>query len=91
MPAIDIAEFVRAQPKVELHLHLVGSASAETVLALARLLGALGSGQGTPQGMVSVALPGAMAAGPWQPVGAVGIDPGRELGVEFQLSRRAEL
>ncbi len=36
MPAIDIAEFVRVLPKVELHLHLVGSASAETVLALAR-------------------------------------------------------
>ena len=36
MPAIDITEFVSALPKVELHLHLIGSASPETVLALAR-------------------------------------------------------
>jgi aminodeoxyfutalosine deaminase len=36
MPAIDVTQFVSALPKVELHLHLVGSASPETVLALAR-------------------------------------------------------
>lgn len=36
MPDADVARFVSALPKVELHLHLVGSASPETVLALAR-------------------------------------------------------
>ncbi|WP_037079575.1 adenosine deaminase [Pseudonocardia spinosispora] len=36
MPTPDIATFVAALPKVELHLHLVGSASVETVLALSR-------------------------------------------------------
>jgi aminodeoxyfutalosine deaminase len=36
MTAIDMTEFVSALPKVELHLHLIGSASPETVLALAR-------------------------------------------------------
>lgn len=36
MPEIDVAEFVAALPKVELHLHLVGSAAPETVLTLAR-------------------------------------------------------
>ncbi len=36
MPPADMAGFVAALPKVELHLHLVGSASPETVLALAR-------------------------------------------------------
>jgi aminodeoxyfutalosine deaminase len=36
MSAIDMSEFVAALPKVELHLHLIGSASPETVLALAR-------------------------------------------------------
>jgi len=34
--APDLAAFVAALPKVELHLHLVGSASLDTVLALAR-------------------------------------------------------
>jgi aminodeoxyfutalosine deaminase len=33
---MDVTEFVAALPKVELHLHLVGSAAPETVLALAR-------------------------------------------------------
>jgi aminodeoxyfutalosine deaminase len=33
---MDMAAFVAALPKVELHLHLVGSASLDTVLALAR-------------------------------------------------------
>jgi aminodeoxyfutalosine deaminase len=33
---MNIAEFVAALPKVELHLHLVGSAAPETVLTLAR-------------------------------------------------------
>lgn len=33
---MDMIQFVSALPKVELHLHLVGSAAAETVLALAR-------------------------------------------------------
>jgi aminodeoxyfutalosine deaminase len=34
--ASSVAAFVAALPKVELHLHLVGSASLDTVLALAR-------------------------------------------------------
>jgi aminodeoxyfutalosine deaminase len=33
---MEIAEFVAGLPKVELHLHLVGSAAPETVLTLAR-------------------------------------------------------
>ncbi|HVX44717.1 MAG TPA: adenosine deaminase [Mycobacteriales bacterium] len=33
---MDISEFVAALPKVELHLHLVGSASVDAVLTLAR-------------------------------------------------------
>ena len=33
---MEIAEFVAALPKTELHLHLVGSAAMETVLTLAR-------------------------------------------------------
>jgi aminodeoxyfutalosine deaminase len=36
MPTMNVAEFVTALPKVELHLHLVGSASPGTVLELAR-------------------------------------------------------
>ncbi|MHA6617108.1 adenosine deaminase [Pseudonocardia sp. DLS-67] len=36
MSASPVAAFVAALPKVELHLHLVGSASLDTVLALAR-------------------------------------------------------
>jgi aminodeoxyfutalosine deaminase len=36
MPTSTVASFVAALPKVELHLHLVGSASLDTVLALAR-------------------------------------------------------
>jgi aminodeoxyfutalosine deaminase len=37
MPGTDrLSSFVRALPKTELHLHLVGSASTETVLELAR-------------------------------------------------------
>ncbi len=36
MPVDTIAGFVAALPKVELHLHLVGSASPDTVLTLAR-------------------------------------------------------
>ncbi|HUQ54038.1 adenosine deaminase [Lentzea sp.] len=33
---MHISDFVRALPKAELHVHLVGAASADTVLALAR-------------------------------------------------------
>lgn len=36
MSASVVAAFVAAVPKVELHLHLIGSASLDTVLALAR-------------------------------------------------------
>jgi len=36
VPTSSVAAFVAAVPKVELHLHLIGSASLETVLALAR-------------------------------------------------------
>ena len=36
MPAFEMTEFVAGLPKVELHLHLVGSAAPQTVLALAR-------------------------------------------------------
>ncbi len=36
MSADPVAEFVAALPKVELHLHLVGSAAPQTVLELAR-------------------------------------------------------
>ncbi|HEY7431628.1 MAG TPA: adenosine deaminase [Streptosporangiaceae bacterium] len=36
MPAFDMTRFVAGLPKVELHLHLVGSAAPQTVLALAR-------------------------------------------------------
>ncbi|MGI5132639.1 adenosine deaminase [Pseudonocardia sp. CA-107938] len=36
MPTTDVAAFTAALPKVELHLHLVGSASLDTVLTLAR-------------------------------------------------------
>lgn len=36
MPGTDFAAFAAALPKVELHLHLVGSASVDTTLALAR-------------------------------------------------------
>lgn len=36
MSTPDVAAFVAALPKVELHLHLVGSASPDTVLTLAR-------------------------------------------------------
>lgn len=35
-PMGSIDDFVTALPKVELHVHLVGSASVETVLGLAR-------------------------------------------------------
>jgi aminodeoxyfutalosine deaminase len=44
----DVAEFVAALPKVELHLHLVGSASLDTVLALARRHPEVYPGQGVP-------------------------------------------
>ncbi|QFZ21456.1 adenosine deaminase [Saccharothrix syringae] len=36
MPSASTRAFVRALPKVELHVHLVGSADVDTVLALAR-------------------------------------------------------
>lgn len=36
MSTVDVAAFAAALPKVELHLHLVGSASFDTVLTLAR-------------------------------------------------------
>jgi len=36
MATTGMTEFVTALPKVELHLHLIGSAAPETVLALAR-------------------------------------------------------
>ncbi len=36
MTTLDMTRFVAGLPKVELHLHLVGSAAPETVLALAR-------------------------------------------------------
>jgi aminodeoxyfutalosine deaminase len=36
VPDADLASFVAALPKAELHVHLVGSAPVETVLALAR-------------------------------------------------------
>jgi aminodeoxyfutalosine deaminase len=36
LTAMDITEFVTELPKVELHLHLVGSAAPDTVLTLAR-------------------------------------------------------
>lgn len=36
MPTTDVTAFVAALPKVELHLHLIGSASLDTVLTLAR-------------------------------------------------------
>lgn len=36
MPSIDLTDFVAALPKVELHLHLIGSASFDAVLTLAR-------------------------------------------------------
>jgi aminodeoxyfutalosine deaminase len=36
MPADTLSEFIAALPKVELHVHLVGSAPLETVLGLAR-------------------------------------------------------
>jgi aminodeoxyfutalosine deaminase len=36
LPSTDPARFIAALPKTELHLHLVGSAAPDTVLALAR-------------------------------------------------------
>jgi aminodeoxyfutalosine deaminase len=36
MPGDVLRPFVQALPKVELHVHLVGSASVDTVLALAQ-------------------------------------------------------
>ncbi|HEX4722288.1 MAG TPA: adenosine deaminase, partial [Pseudonocardiaceae bacterium] len=33
---LDVSAFIAALPKVELHLHLVGSASPDTILELAR-------------------------------------------------------
>jgi aminodeoxyfutalosine deaminase len=36
MPTVEMSAFVAALPKVELHLHLVGSAAPESVLTLAR-------------------------------------------------------
>jgi len=45
---MQVAAFITALPKVELHLHLVGSASLDTVLALARRHPELGTGQAVP-------------------------------------------
>ncbi len=36
MPGVSLRAFIHALPKVELHVHLVGSAGVDTVLALAR-------------------------------------------------------
>lgn len=35
-PSTDISRFIAGLPKAELHVHLLGSASVDTVLALAR-------------------------------------------------------